>query len=169
MDVRIREERETDKATLHEMYAAGGFQDLITWPGVDLRTWIAPGLGSLKDSYGFTILADDRIVGEIGIGGPSLCRSTYYVGFAVGREFWNRGICTEALRQLVRFAFDELGIHKLTSDNDSTNPASGRVLEKAGFTREGVFGEHGWRKAEGTYVDEIHWGLINPASANPKP
>ena len=102
-----------------------------------------------------------RLSLEIMLESPSICRSTYSVGFAVGREFWGQGICTEALTQIVRFGFSELRIHKIVGDNDADNPASGRVLEKAGFKKEGVFKEHYFR--DGKYVDVIHWGIINPA------
>ncbi|MEZ4867829.1 MAG: GNAT family protein [Caldilineaceae bacterium] len=82
------------------------------------------------------------------------------MGFATDRQYWNRGCCTEALKQLVAFAF-ELKLHKLISDNDSDNPASGRVFEKVDFKQEGVFKEQ--VVIRGQYIDVIHWGLLNPA------
>ena len=114
--------------------------------------------GPLEKGYYFTILADGEIVGRIGLERPSRCRSTYSVCFYVSQDYWGKGIATEALKQVVKFAFDELRIHKICGDNDSDNPASGRVMEKAGFKREGVLKEH-WFK-EGRYIDIIHWGII---------
>jgi RimJ/RimL family protein N-acetyltransferase len=163
MKVTIREERETDKATLEEFYAHPEVSKEL-WLPSNAESWIPEFRKSLRDRYtfSFTILVDGEIAGNIGLQDPSICRSSYCVGFGVGRKFWNQGICTEALKQLVRFAFDELKLHKLFGDNDSDNPASGRVFEKAGFTKEGVFKEHVFK--QGRYIDRIHWGLINPAS-----
>jgi RimJ/RimL family protein N-acetyltransferase len=159
MKVNIREERKTDKATLDEFYADEEVLKEI-WLPSNADSWISLFRKHLKQNYGFTILADGKIVGEIRLDGPSICRSTYNAGFAVGRKFWGQGICTEALKQIVRFAFDELKLHKVVGDSDSDNPASGRVFEKAGFKKEGVFKEHVFK--QGRYIDRIHWGLINP-------
>jgi ribosomal-protein-alanine N-acetyltransferase len=163
MKVRIREAKETDKATMEEFFADPEVSKELLLPS-NAASWIPEFRKSLKDTYrfGFTILVDGEIAGEIGLQDPSICRSSYCVGFAVGRKFWNQGICTEALKQLVRFAFDELKLHKLFGDNDSDNPASGRVFEKASFTKEGVRKEQVFK--EGRYVDHVMWGLINPAS-----
>jgi ribosomal-protein-alanine N-acetyltransferase len=161
MNVTTREYRETDKATLDELYAHEEVAQNI-WSPSNADSWIPEFRKSLKDSYVFTILANGKIAGGIYLENPSICRSSYCVGFALGRQFWNQGICTEALKQVVRYAFEELKLHKLFGDSDSDNPASGRVFEKADFKKEGVQKEQGWR--EGGYVDAIMWGLINPAS-----
>ena len=78
----------------------------------------------------------------------------------VHRKTGNQGICTEALKQVVRFGFDELKIHKIACDTDSDNPASLRVLEKAGFKEEEVFEEAWHREDESVY--EVDRFLINP-------
>lgn len=153
MKVTIREETEADKATLDEFEADLGGSE-YHWRVPEFRK-------SLKDSYVFTIEADGEIAGEIVLEYPARGRSGYSVGFRVGRRFWNQGICTEALKQIARFAFDELNLHKLFGDNDADNPASGRVFEKAGFTKEGVLKDQVFR--DGEYIDVTMWGLINPA------
>jgi RimJ/RimL family protein N-acetyltransferase len=167
MKVDIRKLRKTDRATLDELYADEEVLKHVWIPSIpstkdawNRRCFHSQYRKSLKKRYRFTIWVDGKIAGDIELVDPSFCRSTYEVGFGVGRKFWNQGICTEALKQIVRFAFDELKIHKIVGDNDADNPASGRVFEKAGFKREGVFKEHYFR--DGKYVDVVHWGLINP-------
>ncbi len=161
MKVRIREKRKTDKATLDGFYADKEVSKRL-WLPSNKDAWIPESRKSLKEAYRFTILADGKIAGMIALEYPSLSRDGYQVNFVVGREFWNHGICTEALKQIVRFGFDELKLHKIVGDNSSDNPASGRVLEKAGFKKEEVFEEAGLR--EGKFIYDIDWGLINPAS-----
>ncbi len=59
------------------------------------------------------------------------------VGYWVARPYWNRGICTEALRLLVDYCFNEKEFNTLWADYFPDNPASGKVLEKLGFRDTG--------------------------------
>ena len=160
MAIIIRKREESDRVILDDFLKDEEFLKECYLP-VNAESWVHPRRKLLEESYGFTILADGKVVGEIALEGRSICHSTYTVGFGVGRQYWNRGYCTEALKLLVKFAFDELKLHKLVGDNDSDNPASGRVFEKAGFTKEGILKEQIYKR--GTYIDRIQWGLINPS------
>ena len=59
------------------------------------------------------------------------------VGYWVARPYWNRGICSEALRMLIDFCFNEKGFDNLWADYFPENPASGRVMAKCGFNDTG--------------------------------
>lgn len=59
------------------------------------------------------------------------------VGYWVARPYWNRGICTEALRRIIDYGFNTKGFRTLWSDYFPDNPASGRVMEKCGFRDTG--------------------------------
>ncbi|MDT0630589.1 GNAT family N-acetyltransferase [Rubrivirga sp. S365] len=61
------------------------------------------------------------------------------VGYWIGVPFWGRGYATEAVRLAARVAFDELGLDRVVAEVLETNPASARVLEKAGFDVVGRF------------------------------
>ena len=58
-------------------------------------------------------------------------------GYWVARPYWNRGICSEALRLLIDYCFNEKHFQTLWSDYFPDNPASGRVMEKCGFRDTG--------------------------------
>ncbi len=60
------------------------------------------------------------------------------LGYALARPFWGRGYATEAAEAVTRYAFESLNLHRVEASYFSPNTASGRVLEKAGFVREGV-------------------------------
>src|SRR5689334_9587161 len=61
------------------------------------------------------------------------------VGYWLGREFWGRGIATTALRLLTAHAFrTQPELRRLYAVPYATNAASARVLEKAGYVREGT-------------------------------
>ena len=55
------------------------------------------------------------------------------VGYWVARPYWNRGICTEALRLLIEYCFNVKGFRTLWADYFPDNPASGKVMEHCGF------------------------------------
>ena len=55
------------------------------------------------------------------------------VGYCIGKAWWNKGFTTEALQAVVDFWFRQVGGAFLTCCHAVQNPASGRVMEKAGF------------------------------------
>lgn len=59
------------------------------------------------------------------------------VGYWVARPYWNKGICTEALRLLIDYCFNDKGFSTLWADYFPDNPASGKVMEKLGFRDTG--------------------------------
>ena len=59
------------------------------------------------------------------------------VGYWLARPYWNRGICTEALRLLIDYCFREKGFNTLWADYFPDNPACGRVMEHCGFRDTG--------------------------------
>lgn len=59
------------------------------------------------------------------------------IGYWIGRPWWNRGLCTEALRAMIDYCFNKKGFLTLWSDFFVDNPASGRVMQKCGFRDTG--------------------------------
>ena len=60
------------------------------------------------------------------------------VGYWVGKPYWNKGICTEALRQMLDYCINEKHFENIWADHFTGNPASGRVMEKCGFVDTGM-------------------------------
>lgn len=59
------------------------------------------------------------------------------VGYWVGKPYWNRGICTEALQLMLDYIRKVTNYKSLISSHYTDNPASGRVMEKCGFIPTG--------------------------------
>lgn len=95
--------------------------------------WIERRTG--PDQHVFAILLKHSAVfiGAIGFGGP---QEMPYVGYWLGRPFWNLGYATEALHGLIDYARWR-GIPALQADTFPNNPASARVLAKTGFLNTG--------------------------------
>jgi RimJ/RimL family protein N-acetyltransferase len=82
-----------------------------------------------------------------------------HVGYWIVREARGRGVCTNALRLLARWALDELGLERLELITDPNNVASQRVAENAGFRREGVLRAH-LRHPDGRVRDSVMYSLL---------
>jgi RimJ/RimL family protein N-acetyltransferase len=74
---------------------------------------------------------DDVVVGEIG--GGVIAPGTVEIGYAIVRSCWGRGHATAAVQALVARARDVAGVERVIAHTPLDRPASGRVLEKAGF------------------------------------
>ncbi len=107
-------------------------------PG-DAEAWIA--FTSVQDPpLHFAIDHEGEAVGGIGIiPGTDVDRVSAEVGYWLGRAFWGRGLATRALASLTAYAFGTFDFTRLFATPFAFNAASIRVLEKAGWRREGVF------------------------------
>jgi ribosomal-protein-alanine N-acetyltransferase len=70
--------------------------------------------------------------------GQDVNRHAAGLGYWLGGEFWGRGIMTEAVAALTDFCFDNFPLHRISAEVFANNPASARVLEKAGCLFEGA-------------------------------
>jgi ribosomal-protein-alanine N-acetyltransferase len=87
----------------------------------------------------FAVVIDDEPVGGVGLAlGSDIERVSAEVGYWLGEEYWGRGIATEALRGIVPWAMRRFGLTRLYATTFASHHASRRVLEKAGFTLEGI-------------------------------
>jgi len=87
----------------------------------------------------FAIATQDEVIGTIGLTlGTDVHRFTAELGYWLAEPFWNKGIMTSAVKKLSDYAFDHFSLYRIYAEPYTTNPASARVLEKAGFNREGI-------------------------------
>lgn len=80
------------------------------------------------------------------------------LGYCLTRAAWGHGYATEAARGLLAWAFDTLPLNRVQAEVDTRNPASARVLEKLGFTREGTLRED--CIVDGVVSDSWVYGLL---------
>lgn len=64
------------------------------------------------------------------------------LGYWMGVPYWNHGYCSEAARALIGYGFEQMGLHRIYAHHLMRNPASGRVMQKAGMTYEGTQRQH---------------------------
>ncbi|KAF0242110.1 MAG: ribosomal-protein-alanine [Planctomycetota bacterium] len=82
---------------------------------------------------------DGRLAGHMSIEECVPARRSGELGYWIREDRAGKGYATEAARALLAWGFRQLELHRVTAYVDTDNPTSARVLEKCGFTREGVF------------------------------
>jgi len=76
-----------------------------------------------------------QVVGSIGV---SIDMHGVMLGYVLGRAHWNQGLMTEAVRHVAAWALAQPPLFRVWAFCDAANPASARVMEKAGLVREGL-------------------------------
>ena len=87
----------------------------------------------------FAIADDKEAIGSIGLMlGEDVHRFTAEMGYWLAEPFWNKGIMSEIVSRFADFAFEKFELNRIVAGPYIGNPASARVLEKAGFVLEGT-------------------------------
>jgi RimJ/RimL family protein N-acetyltransferase len=103
----------------------------------DANWWIAHA-SAQSPPTNFAIVVDGEAAGGIGfIPQEDISRRSVEIGYWLGEAYWGRGITTEAVRALSGHIFATFDICRIYATVFESNPASWRVLEKAGFVYEG--------------------------------
>ena len=114
----------------------------------------------------FAIATESEAIGSIGLMiGKDVHRFTAEMGYWLSEPYWGRGIMTDAVQFLTAWAFRELKLHRISAEPYCTNTASHRVLEKAGFTREGVLRSSAFKA--GKIIDQFLYSQIGNAVTQP--
>ena len=124
----------------------------------DARAWLEYAVDREPETN-FAICVKDEAVGGIGfiLEGDVGYRSAE-IGYWLGQEFWGRGITSEALAAVTDYAFENFDLCRLYAHVFEWNPASARVLEKAGYSKEGRL-----RKSvtkDGRTIDQFLYAII---------
>ena len=124
----------------------------------DARSWLDAVIG-LEPETNFAIDVAGEAVGGIGYTLLSdVDRRSAEIGYWLGEKFWGRGIATEALIAVTDRAFADHDLCRVFAHVFDWNPASARVLEKAGYAFEGRM-----RKSvtkEGQTIDQLMYAMI---------
>lgn len=125
----------------------------------DAENWFSMLEGMTEPTH-WAIDMDGHAVGGIGcIVGKGIRAKSAAFGYWLGEKFWGRGIVSAAVQRVAPYVLEHFKVVRLESPVFAWNPASMRVLEKAGFTREAVH-----RSAvlkEGQLIDEVLYALVD--------
>ena len=115
----------------------------------------------------FAIAVDGQAVGGISLDvGEDVERLSAELGYWLGEPYWGRGIMSDAVAVVTRYAFDDLGLIRVFALPFAHNAASCRVLEKAGYHREGVMRCSAIK--DGRVLDQVLYASVRP-ERHPRP
>lgn len=96
--------------------------------------WIKTTLVDEEEwNWAFVLKSENRVIGTGGIGPNKFMDGYWGIGYNFHYDYWHKGYCTEAMRAIVDYAHNELGVNKICSDHAVDNPRSGKVMEKLGL------------------------------------
>ena len=125
----------------------------------DAKTWIQAVAGR-DPPTDFAIEVSGEAIGGIGVMlHKDVERVSTELGYWLGKIFWDRGIMSVAVRAATEYAFSSFGLTRLYALPYARNLASIRVLEKAGFTREGVLRRSAIK--EGVVLDQVLFAITD--------
>jgi len=80
------------------------------------------------------------------------------IGISIHGDYQGQGYGSEAIRWVLRWAFDTAGVHRVGINVFEYNDGARRLYEKLGFKQEGVVREHWWH--EGRWWDDVQFGML---------
>jgi ribosomal-protein-alanine N-acetyltransferase len=127
----------------------------------DAEQWLATHLPKFEAGEQVTLAVTDRQTGEL-VGAVGLAVAARFdraeLGYWIGKPYWRKGYCTEAAGALMEWGFLNLNLNRIYASHFKRNPASGRVMQKLGMTREGEFREH--IKKWDRYENMVYYGIL---------
>lgn len=95
-------------------------------------------------------------VGSLGCVAASERDMCCELGYCLSRSLWNQGLTSEALRAVISFLFHPVGFNRIQAKHHIANPASGKVMQKAGMVYEGTLREAMYKENHGFYNCPIY-------------
>lgn len=124
------------------------------------ESWIASHPAAWVEGTAVTFAIttlDDELRGTVSLQ-LALPHGRGEMGYWIGRPFWGQGLATEAVSGLLHFAFGPLGLNRVQASHLPRNPASGRVMQKAGMLREGLHREKYLKN--GRFEDVVEYAVL---------
>lgn len=89
-------------------------------------------------SWGIVHKAHQKLIGTVGYVKWEPGNSLAEIGYALSRKYWNMGLMTEVVQEVIRFSYEQMGVNRLQALCMVENVASERVMLKCGMIFEGT-------------------------------
>lgn len=106
-----------------------------------LEMTIAKYEQNINEDWGLVFKANGKLIGTCGFVNWNKQHHSAEIGYVLSQDYWNQGIMTEVVLELIRHGFEKMGLNRIEAHHMIDNNASGRVMQKAGMTLEGVIRE----------------------------
>jgi len=109
-------------------------------------------------TFGIVLREKNEVIGVVSIMDVRRNDKHAELGYWLSKDYWGKGIMTEAVELALEFAFIGLKLHKMKSNVFSPNTASIKVLKRQGFKEEGVARHETYKHRQ--WVDAHYFGLL---------
>lgn len=122
-----------------------------------LADWVS---NSDKEFYQWAIVPKELGVpiGTIGSVGIRNDINAIQIGYSIGKAWWHHGYTSEALWEVIRFFFQEVGANRIEAQHDPSNEYSGKVMSKCGMQYEGTLRQSDLSNLG--VVDAAHYAIL---------
>ena len=119
--------------------------------------WLLDGYETKEDFHQWAVRENGECVGRMMLT-VSRRFQTGTVAYYLAEKAWCKGYMTEILKRVIDFCFDDLGLNRVEADHFARNPASGRVMEKAGMTKVGLARQKYCK--DGEFLDAVLYDVL---------
>ncbi len=124
----------------------------------DAEAFVA-SLAGQEPTRTFIIEVEQQAVGVIGLRpGEDVARRSMAIGYWLGEPYWGRGIASEVVQAVTAYAFGTFAVNRVQAGVFGWNPASARVLTKAGYSLEGTL--RGAVTKDGQTTDRLVYAVV---------
>jgi [ribosomal protein S5]-alanine N-acetyltransferase len=125
---------------------------------VYVRSLLRQYRAGLPATYVIELKAERKVIGTIGLMWIQQDNRSAEIGYSLSRAYWNRGLMSEALSEMLRFCFQTLNLNRVEAQYETDNPASGAVMRHAGMRREGLLRQRIYNK--GRFMDVELYAIL---------
>jgi [ribosomal protein S5]-alanine N-acetyltransferase len=109
--------------------------------------------------WAVTLRASRRVIGSVSVQHWDRYHHRAEIGYELARDCWGQGLAQEAIREVLRFAFERMDLSRIQIHTSTANLRSLRLAERLGFTREGTLRKH-ILEDDGQFHDGAVFGLL---------
>ncbi len=118
----------------------------LTWPThstisvseMVIKSWIQEYKKDTYYQWMIVLKEVDEPIGSISVVNQRDDIAEAEIGYCIGRNWWHKGIMSEALAAVIKYLFEEVGMNRIEAKHDTNNPNSGAVMKRCGMVCEGV-------------------------------
>lgn len=160
--IRLRKLDLNDSQDIYEYGLDKNVSKYVMWKQYeseeDAKTYIQSVLNSYEKGnfniWGIEYKEENKVIGTIDFMSYSEKHKKTDLGYVLNRSYWNKGLMTEAVKAVVKYAFEILELNKVGAKAIDLNVGSYTVMEEAGMTNEGV-------SRDDCFKNDIFYDIVN--------
>jgi ribosomal-protein-alanine N-acetyltransferase len=153
--LRLRSPTPDDCDTFHAILSYPNVTQFSNWPDAPSKAQVERSMKWMRDAFpkgrGCAWIIEDqtsrRVLGAVRFNSFDTRSKCGEIGYELDPSFWGKGLMSEAVNAVARCGFDYFSLNRIEAWTLLGNPASDRVLEKAGFRYERTLRQKAWFKS----------------------